>query len=501
MLRLMALTTKNRNPNIEILNSNPHPLPLSQWERGENIKHYPFLICVFYIVYFIFYFCSKASAFQTENLKQLWDIPTGEVKAVTAKTYYQGKIKVEEIYYFSRQYHDKPVKIFGYFCYPASKEKLPAILLSHGGGGTASLDRAVNWAARGYAVLAIDLPGKGENRAGSRSTGPDMTVPILLETKSLSDNYLIHAAAAARNGITYLTQRKEVDPERIGMIGLSWGGVLTILTNGQDERLKAAVNVFGAGYISEGCAWQAWFTAMSTAEKSDWDNYVDPKNFLATQKAPILFVSGTNDHCYYLPTFQKSFLAVTAEKNLSLIANGRHKFLSAYQNPALAWLDQKLKTGGSFPKITLLPPFAKGAGKVVIPVTLEAKNELNKVFLNYAAGGPTQWTIKSWKTILPFEQGGVYYFSIPTDLIAPEIIFYVTVKDNKNGLSSSPIQSLFALQLSNGTTTYALSSPLLATYQHTRPLQLLNGMNEANLKISYLKKENIYRADPITASQ
>ena len=36
------------------------------------------------------------------------------------------------------------------------------------------------------------------------------------------------------------------------MIGLSWGGVLTILTNGQDERLKAAVNVFGAGYIPEG---------------------------------------------------------------------------------------------------------------------------------------------------------------------------------------------------------------------------------------------------------
>ncbi|MDI6731890.1 MAG: alpha/beta fold hydrolase, partial [Candidatus Margulisbacteria bacterium] len=235
---------------------------------------------------------------QPSNLSDLWDMPADSVQAQTYRTYKSGPINVEEIHYRSRPYKNKPVSIFGYYCYPANnKKKFPAILLVHGGGGGASLGRSLEWAKRGYAVLAIDLPGKGEQRNYSRSTGPNMDVSELLRVKpNIEDNYLIHAVAAARNAITYLTQRKEVDLSRIGMVGLSWGGVVAILTNGQDARLKSAVNVFGAGYIPEGCTWQDWFDSMTSKETTLWNNYIDPKNFLATQHAPILFLTGTNDH-------------------------------------------------------------------------------------------------------------------------------------------------------------------------------------------------------------
>lgn len=439
-------------------------------------------------------FGGSAQAFQSEALKQLWDIPTGEVKAQTVKAYKRGTIKVEEVYYQSRPFKGKPVKIFGYYCYPtARKGKLPAILLSHGGGGTASRPRALAWAKRGYAVLAIDLPGKGENRRASRSTGPDMTVPILLRTKpEPSFNYLIHAVAAARNGITYLTQRAEADRNRIGMIGLSWGGVLTILTNGQDERLKAAVNVFGAGYIPEGCTWEDWFTAMSTQERSDWDNYIDPKNFLATQHAPILFISGTNDHCYYLPTFQKSYGEVNCEKNYALIPNGKHKFLSSLQTPSLAWLDRKLKYGGSFPSIKILPPFQKGEDRIIIPVKVSAGKGLKSVLMYYNAGGPQQWTQKSWLEVKPHTENGIYYFGIPAQRLKPEVLFFVNAKDKQGGLTSTPARALLAIKVAPGKRVYALTAPISQTYRHENIIPIV-GTEEVAAHLFLAKNAQSYK--------
>lgn len=437
---------------------------------------------------------SHAFAFSSEVMQQLWDIPTVEVKAQTVRTYTRQQVGVEEVYYLSRPYERSPVKIFGYYCYPLRRfGKLPAILLLHGGGGTASLPRAQGWARRGYAVLAIDLPGKGENRRGSRSTGPDMDVSVLLQTQpDLSYNYLIHAVAAARNGITYLSQRKEVDPGRIGMIGLSWGGVITLLTNGQDNRLKAAVNVFGAGYIPEGCTWKEVFSAMPALDKQLWDDYLDPKNFLASQHAPILFISGTNDHCYYLPTFQKSYEEVSVAKQFWLIPNLRHKFLSSAQSPAFAWFDRELKNGGSFPEATILSPFQKDSS-IVIPVKTKVGSEVKSIKLCYTPGGPTQWTIKKWKEILPRAQGGIYYFAVPFSLVEPEILFYVNVKDDHGGASSTLVQSLFAVKLDDGTRTFAVSSPIRKTYRHEKPVKLLDGTEISKAYFSLSKEDNAYK--------
>lgn len=435
-------------------------------------------------------------AFQNEELKQLWDVPSGEVKSNTMRSYLRGGIKVEEVYYFSRPYMRVPVRIFGYYCYPARRAgKLPAILLSHGGGGGASLSRSVSWARRGYAVLAIDLPGKGEKRRASRSTGPDMDVENLLKTQpDPSYNYLVHAVAAARNGITFLSQRKEVDPNRIGMIGLSWGGVLTLLTNGQDDRLKAAVNIFGAGYIPEGCTWKDWFTAMPAYDKEIWNKYLDPKNFLATQHAPILFVTGTNDHCYYLTTFQKSYQEVAAEKNYYLIPNLRHRFLASAADPALTWLDQKLKKGGSFPQVHLLPPIQKGKEKVIIAARVSTQNQIKSCRLYYTMGGPQGWTEKKWLEVVPYQEEGTFFFAVPTRLLKPEVLYYVSVKDSRGGISSSLVQSLFAVKMEDGERTYALSSPVKKIYRHEPPFTMLNGIVSDTIRFQLLKTERIYRA-------
>ncbi|MFC1637753.1 alpha/beta hydrolase family protein, partial [Candidatus Margulisiibacteriota bacterium] len=352
----------------------------------------------------------------------------------------------------------------------------------------------IEWAQRGYAVLTIDLPGRGDQRWGSRSSGPDMDVPILLRTSpDPTYNYLVHAVAAARNGITFLTQRPEVDGRRIGMVGLSWGGVITLLTNGQDKRLKTAVNVFGAGYIPEGCTWQDRFDIMSKEELKRWYTYIDPSNFLKTQHAPILFITGTNDHCYYLPTFQKSFEEVTAEKKLLLIANLRHRFLPYMQRIVWNWLDNKLKGRGRFPKVALLPVFKRGQNKLIVPVAATASSYITNATLYYTEGEPSRWTKRVWKSLPAYEEEGIYYFAVPTKLIKPEVMFYVNVKDNHGSTVSTPIRSIFKVNVFRGEQTYALSSPIQKINIHEPPLQLLGLKNVPEmLQIFFSKKNRSY---------
>ncbi len=425
----------------------------------------------------------------------VWDIPLNHVSSQTMKTYARGSVQVEELYYQSRPYKGKPVKIFGYLCYPKGAQSLPAILLVHGGGGSASLGRASLWAKRGYTVFAIDLPGKGERRECSRSTGPDMDVPILLRTKpSLEYNYLVHAVAAARNAITYLTQRKEVDPQRIWMVGLSWGGVITLLTNGQDDRLKTAVNVFGAGYIPEGCTWQDRFFSMSNEELSQWYASIDPKNFLKTQHAPILFMTGTNDHCYYLPTFQKSYDEVTVPKKLLLLPNLRHQFLPYMQEIVWRWLDNYLKGGGSFPDIQILAYKNKGNGKLIIESAVGANSGVADAKLYYNIGLPSGWTTKQWKGSNGYFENGVYYFSIPTKLISPEILFYLSIKDNKGGVSTTAIRSIMRVKMPYGNETFAISSPIKKLYMHEKPFDFVGLAKMPQFKVLwYSKADKKYR--------
>ncbi|MFH1347705.1 MAG: acetylxylan esterase [Candidatus Margulisiibacteriota bacterium] len=433
-------------------------------------------------------------SFPTQELKNIWDIPLDPVGYEVIKTYRDGNVQVEEIYYQSREYKGKPAQIFGYFCYPVNANNLPAILISHGGGGTAGQSRTAIWAKRGYAVLSIDLPGKGEQRADSRSTGPNMEVPILLRTRpDPTDNYLVHAVAAVRNGITFLTQRAEVDPDRIGMIGLSWGGVITLLTNGQDKRLKAAINVFGAGYIPEGCTWQDRFDAKTEKELTEWYSYIDPKNFLKTQHAPILFMTGTNDHCYYLPTFQKSYEEVTVPKKLILIPNLQHKFLPYMQSIAWNWFDNKLKTGGSFPKVTVQPLHRKGGNKLIIPVIANAASSIKNATLYYTSGQPSRWTRRQWQAVDAFFEDGIYYFGIPTSWVEPDMMFYVSVKDSHGSVASSPIRSIIKVKLHSGEDTYAMSSAIQGINIHTPPLQVM-GLNRAPeiIKLFFSKQNQTY---------
>jgi cephalosporin-C deacetylase-like acetyl esterase len=74
---------------------------------------------------------------------------------------FDRSILVSELYLEVAPFLGKPARAFGWLAMPeASKEKLPATLLIHGGGGIVIEQWSREWASCGFAALAIDLYGK-----------------------------------------------------------------------------------------------------------------------------------------------------------------------------------------------------------------------------------------------------------------------------------------------------------------------------------------------------
>lgn len=100
------------------------------------------------------------------------------------------KSSVRSLSYAGEPYQGKPTRVFAYYASPGTlnanillDRNLPAVVLVHGGGGTAFREWAELWAKRGYAAIAMDLAGyrphegvnqhQRENRTRLEEGGPD----------------------------------------------------------------------------------------------------------------------------------------------------------------------------------------------------------------------------------------------------------------------------------------------------------------------------------------
>jgi hypothetical protein len=67
-----------------------------------------------------------------------------------------------------------------------------------------------------------------------------------------SDDWPFHAAASVMRAHSLLRSFSEVDAEHTAVTGISWGGYTTGLVASLDDRFKAAVPVYGCGFLHEG---------------------------------------------------------------------------------------------------------------------------------------------------------------------------------------------------------------------------------------------------------
>lgn len=119
--------------------------------------------------------------------------------------------------------------------------KLPAILMSHGWGGTASMLRpqAERFANAGYFVLVFDYRGWGESE-GRLVRDPAAGANGRRELREVVDP--VDQATDIMNALHWLMGEPMVDSGRVGLWGTSFSGGLVAYVAARDPRVKAIVS-------------------------------------------------------------------------------------------------------------------------------------------------------------------------------------------------------------------------------------------------------------------
>ena len=286
---------------------------------------------------------------------------------------------VHSLLYTGEVYQDHPTEVFAFYASPATLgeakpgTKFPGVVLIHGGGGTAFAEWAWLWAKRGYAAIAMDLAGcrtsdpvydpktgvpvlnqavKPETRTRLPNGGPGQGHPEKFDTigGTTSDDWPFHAAASVIRVHSLLRSFAEVDAEHTAVTGISWGGYTTCLVASLDDRFKAAVPVYGCGFLHEGESVQKPSIDALGDRKAAWVKDYDPGSLLPRCHVPILFVNGTNDVHYVLDSYMKSFNVVPGEKQMRIQVNMPHGHPSGWAPQEIGlFIDSKCRAGKPLP--------------------------------------------------------------------------------------------------------------------------------------------------------
>lgn len=362
-----------------------------------------------------------------------WDVPRLLASAPKA-TWGGADGLVREVYYEGEPLGGKPTRVFAYYARPAAGDgPFPAMLLVHGGGGKAFREWAELWAKRGYVALAMDLAGHGKDGKRLPDGGPEQDDDGKFRDftdAEVDQMWTYHAVAAVLRGHALLAAQKEVDPDRIGVTGISWGGYLTCIVAGIDDRLKVAVPVYGCGFLHEDSVWLPRFAKMSPEQRDRWVKWFDPSRYLPGVRCPVLFVNGTNDFAYPLGSYRKSYRLAPGPRSLCVTVRMPHGHSEGWAPKEIGlFADSVLTKGAPLPRLG--------------PLTLEADRSSAEVrpdapvvsaALHYTADtGP--WPKRTWKTLPAEVSGGRVSAKLPEN-VKPTALF-LTATDARGAVVST----------------------------------------------------------------
>lgn len=366
----------------------------------------------------------------------LWDVKyINDVPSCTAKK--SGS--VTEIIYTALEYRGQPKKVFAYYSTPGMLSRdtktdinLPAIILVHGGTGTAYSEWVKMWAAKGYAAFAMDLRGRDPSgkkiEGGFDETTSDMPVYKLYEP--VSEQFLYQAVGDVIVAHNLLRSFKEVDASRIALCGISWGAVVSLITSGVDQRFRAVVPIYGSGYFPTSKL-QA-LQGLSAAKKQVWIRQYDPKQYVSKATMPVLFVNGTNDNNFYLDSYAKTY-ALAKNKNLSIQIGMKHSHEDGFKIPEpYAFVNSYFKQE---PPLALIGKPAVRRNKTVSKIRNNVP--VARAYLNYTTDTAAILMDRKWQQ----SDAVVKRRKIITPRIpGSATMWFVSAQDKRGFITTAPIQ-------------------------------------------------------------
>ena len=274
-------------------------------------------------------------------------------------------------------------KVFAYFGMPAgasSAAPVPAVVLLHGGGGHAFLTWVKKWNDAGYAALAIDHTGYFplsvnagvDESKGGVGTWDRTRLPAVLWEEGyvnspdkddmsssagpLYDMWMYHAVGQAILGANALRADARVATELVGVVGISWGGVIASIAIGYESRFAFAVPIYGSGYLDEAMSWmKEHFSSEET--KALW---LAQSRFHCV-RMPILWLCWNDDCCFSVNSNSKSYLDTVkshANTRISMVSGMKHSHTAAWIRPeSYRFADWIVKGGAAMTELLVQPSF------------------------------------------------------------------------------------------------------------------------------------------------
>ncbi len=126
-----------------------------------------------------------------------------------------------------------------------AKGRMPAVILLHGTCGSKEdmYDIGTRLAARGLLAIAIDARYHGERVPGGCKAYNDAIVRAWREKDPARQEHPLYYDTVydVWRTVDYLRTRDDVDPDRIGLAGISKGGIEAWMAAATDERIKVVV--------------------------------------------------------------------------------------------------------------------------------------------------------------------------------------------------------------------------------------------------------------------
>jgi dienelactone hydrolase len=265
----------------------------------------------------------------------------------------------------------------GYYVH--GKEKLVTTdndtphLVDYRKGGYGGVAVADALAARGYVVIAIDAFYFGERRLNMQQMPPGLVKEMQRRARyktgvaGINEQYHYLEELMARHifiagatwmgilshddraAVSYLATRPEVDPARIGCLGLSMGGMRTNWLHATDPRVKAAVSI---GWMTD---WR-WLIPNHVGSHS-WTQYVPgltgalELSDLAVMGEGALMVQSCMQDSLFTPDGMRATAerigrlfdkASQPERYAARFYDAPHEFNPSMQRDAFDWLDRWL---------------------------------------------------------------------------------------------------------------------------------------------------------------
>jgi len=337
---------------------------------------------------------------------------------------------VRPLYFDGLPWKGSPTRVFALVGIPAHQpgEKVPGMVLVHGGGGTAFAEWVRLWTSRGYAAIAMDTCGCTAGGANGKRPrhehgGPPGWGGWDQTALPIEDQWSYHAVADVILAHSLLRAEPDVDSERIGITGISWGGYLTCIAAGVDARFRFAVPVYGCGFLGEDSVWLPDFAKLGTEKAATWLEHWDPSRYLPAAKMPFLWVDGTNDFAYPLDSLQKSYRLPSGPRTLCTRVRMPHGHGGPGENPEeiRAFADSILK--GGVPLGRVIAPGREGHR---VWATYDSASPIAKAELNFTKdAGP--WTKRMWET-QPAELDSEHHV-VSADLPDGVTVYYLNLID------------------------------------------------------------------------